>query len=119
MQTYTQRLQPLARALRKHQTDTEQCLWRHLRRRQIGGVRFYRQRPILDYIVDFYCPAASLVVEVDGSQHFELANTARDQERSRRLKAEGLRVLRFDDRQVLKETPAVMEVIRKVAAERL
>ncbi|HET7588056.1 MAG TPA: DUF559 domain-containing protein [Gammaproteobacteria bacterium] len=119
MQRYSQRLEPLARALRKNQTDAEQCLWRHLRRRRLAGVRFYRQRPILDYIVDFYCPAAKLVVELDGSQHFEAEGRAQDAKRTARLNAAGLRVLRFDDRQVLKETAAVLEVIRRVVVERL
>lgn len=52
------------------QTDTEQLLWSRLRNKKILGLRFYRQKPILNYIVDFYCPAANLVIECDGVQHF-------------------------------------------------
>lgn len=83
------------------------------------GLRFYRQRPVLDYIVDFYCPAAKLVIELDGSQHFETKKVARDLRRTQRLNEEGLLVLRFDDRQVLTETTAVLEAIREAVTKRL
>ena len=52
-------------------TDAERTLWQRLRRRQIHGLQFYRQKPLLNYIVDFYCPQAALVIELDGSQHLE------------------------------------------------
>jgi very-short-patch-repair endonuclease len=119
VQSYPGRLKPFARSLRNNQTDAEQCLWRRLRRNQIVGIRFYRQRPILDYVVDFYCPAARLVIELDGSQHFEAQGQAHDRRRTKRLEASGLRLLRFDDRQALKETSAVLEVIRRVVVERV
>ena len=51
-------------------TDAEQLLWQRLRRKQILGLQFYRQKPILNFIVDFYCPSVSLVIECDGGQHF-------------------------------------------------
>jgi len=92
-------------------TDAEQVLWQRLRRKQIFGVQFYRQKPLLEYIVDFYCPAARLVVEVDGSQHALPENMAQDERRDRSLAGSGLKVLRFDDRQVLLETDAVVATI--------
>ena len=52
-------------------TDAERMLWQRLRRKQIHGLQFYRQKPLLSYIVDFYCPQAALVIELDGSQHLE------------------------------------------------
>jgi len=67
-QSTTQRQSPLTA---NDLTDAEQRLWARLRRKQILGVQFYRQKPIGNYIADFYAPAAQLVVEVDGSQHFE------------------------------------------------
>ena len=102
---------PLARELRKNMTDAEQSLWKRLRRQQVLGVQFYRQKPLAGYIVDFYCAAAMLVVELDGSQHHQPDAQQYDETRTRTLEAMGLRVLRFDNRQVLLELEAVMPVI--------
>ena len=111
---FAARLKSNASILRKRQTDAEQCLWRHLRRDQLG-VRFLRQRPLGQYIVDFYAPKARLVIELDGSQHVDdPAQREKDKCRDAWLSSRGLRVLRFDDRQVLTETQAVLEVIFNV-----
>jgi very-short-patch-repair endonuclease len=80
-------------------------------------VQFYRQRPIGNYIVDFYAPSAQLVVEVDGAQHAEPKQAKRDTQRSGFLESLGLRVLRFDDRQVLLETDAVLGEIYRAVEE--
>ena len=109
-QRYPRGRHTLARDLRSNATDAEICLWQSLRRRQLGW-RFHRQRPIGDYIVDFYCPAASLVIEVDGSQHFEAPGLKRDQGRDAYLVDRGLKVLRFDNREVLLQHDAVLEKI--------
>lgn len=100
-------------------TDAEQLLWYRLRRRQIEGVRFYRQKPLAIYVVDFYATAARLVVEVDGGQHFGPDALAADRRREAVLAAIGLRVLRFDNRQVLLETEAVMAAIWAVVRKRM
>ncbi len=111
---FATRLKPNASNLRKRQTEAEQCLWRHLRRDQLG-VRFLRQRPLGQYIVDFYAPKARLVIELDGSQHVDdPVQREKDKCRDAWLNSRGLRVLRFDDRQVLTETQAVLEVIFSV-----
>jgi very-short-patch-repair endonuclease len=89
-----------------------------LRSKQLSGVRFYRQRPLLDYIVDFYCPQVRLVIEIDGGQHFNEEGIRADRIRDARLITAGLKVLRFDNRQVLAETDAVMEAITRVVMER-
>ena len=94
-------------------------LWRRLRGKQVLGVRFYRQRPLLGYVVDFYCPAATLVVEVDGGQHFEIAGKAADQSRDQRLREAGLKVLRFSNREVMREPSGVLETIVRVVERRL
>jgi len=73
---------------------------------------------LLSYTVDFYCPAAKLVIELDGSQHFEADRLLNDQSRDAALARAGLHVLRFDNRQVLLEMQAVLEVINEVAATR-
>lgn len=113
MLPYEKRLKQNSRALRSNMTEAEQALWYYLRRKQINGWQFYRQKPLGRYIVDFYCPAARLVVELDGSQHFESEHAQADQVRDQYLAGLGLRVLRFDNRQVLLETEAVVEVIGK------
>nr|WP_305906569.1 endonuclease domain-containing protein [Methylomarinum sp. Ch1-1]MDP4519258.1 endonuclease domain-containing protein [Methylomarinum sp. Ch1-1] len=111
---YDKALKANSRALRSNLTDAEQKLWQGLRRKQINGWQFYRQKPIGPYIVDFYCAAARLVVELDGSQHFEAQHREADQNRDEYLRSLGLTVLRFDNRQVLAETEAVLEVIRRI-----
>src|SRR3989338_3636525 len=105
-----------ARSLRNHATDTERHLWRYLRDHQLGGHRFRRQVPIGNYIADFACLEAKLIIELDGGQHQEQAEY--DARRDRQMEAQGLRVLRFWDNQVFRETQAVLEVILRVLEER-
>ncbi len=107
-------LKQAARNLRSNMTDAERLLWLRLRGKQIVGVQFYRQKPVGPYVVDFYAPAAKLVVEVDGAQHFEGDGRARDERRDAYLGSLGLKVLRFDNMQVLKEAEAVLQVIYAV-----
>ncbi len=111
---YNRKLKERARRLRTQMTDSERALWERLRRKQIQAVQFYRQKPIGNYIVDSYAPKAKMVVEVDGSQHMESEQAARDLQRDAFLASQGLRVLRFDDLQVLKEIEGVMEVTVRV-----
>ena len=113
MQPYRTQLKPLSRKLRSNMTEAEQKLWFMLRRKQIQGLQFYRQKPLLQYIVDFYCPKAKLVIELDGGQHYEETNQKQDQARTNALNALGLTVIRFNNRQVLIETNAVLEVINQ------
>jgi very-short-patch-repair endonuclease len=119
MEDYHRALKEPARRLRREMTEAEQHLWRFLRRKQIHGVTFNRQKPLLDYIVDFYCAKARLVIELDGGQHFEPDYLQKDLERDRALAGLGLMTLRFDNRQVLSETEAVLERIRAVVEERV
>ena len=111
MLPYKRSLKTHARSLRANMTDAEQFLWQHLRRKQIHGMQFYRQKPLLGFIVDFYCPKARLVVEIDGGQHMEPERITRDRNRDGQLAEIGLHVLRFDNRQVLNEIEGVVEVI--------
>ena len=103
----------------KNMTESEQVLWERLRKKQILGVQFYRQKPIGNYIVDFFAPKAKLVVEVDGSQHMKVSEALKDKHRDEYLTNHGLMVLRFNDLEVLKETEGVMEVIFQRMAEQL
>jgi very-short-patch-repair endonuclease len=111
MLPYDPRLKGKARSLRVRLTDAEQCLWARVRRKQILGVQFYRQKPIGNYIADFYAPSVRLVVEVDGSQHCDPPQAEHDRRRTAYLKRQGLQVLRFTDRQVLLELDSVAEEI--------
>ncbi len=119
MLTYRANLKLRARHLRKNMTDSESVLWTRLRKRQILGVQFYRQKPIGSYIVDFYAPTMKLVIEVDGSQHMEADQAERDSDRDEYLRSIGLRVLRFDSREVLAETDGVVEIIYRTMGDRL
>ncbi len=112
MLPYNRILKPRARNLRREMTDAEQLLWWHLRRKQIGGVQFYRQKPIGNYIVDFYAPRAKIVIEVDGSQHHEPRAIEADVERDEFLSRLELNILRFNNLQVLRETESVLDMIR-------
>lgn len=100
-------------------TDSERVLWSRLRRKQLSGIQFYRQKPIGRYIVDFYAPKAKLVVEVDGSQHLEAEHIEKDKHRDRYLMTLGLKILRFNSREVLEETDAVVESIHQTLEMRL
>ncbi len=98
-----------ARTLRTSMTDAEQLLWQSLRGKQLEGFR--RQHPIERYVLDFYCPSAHLVIEIDGNQHTTPEGQARDAERTAWLKGQGMRVLRFSNREVLTNLEGVLTVI--------
>ena len=111
MLKYDSRLKSMSRNLRSDMTDAEQALWNALRRKQVLGVQFYRQKPIGPFIVDFYGPAAGLVVEADGGQHFEKDAQDYDNRRTEYLKSQVLSVLRFTNLEILNNLDAVMDVI--------
>lgn len=119
MHYYKPTLKTNARSLRKNMTDSELKLWSRIRRRQICGLQFYRQRPIGNYIVDFYCPLAGLVLEVDGCQHMQKNHAVKDKARDSFLKQNGLKILRFDNLQVLNQLDAVIDKIYQTASLRV
>src|SRR5690606_21176776 len=102
-----------ARRLRLEQTGAESRLWAALRRGRLG-VHFRRQHPLGTIIVDFACPSARLVIEVDGGVHRDTA--ARDRARDDMLRAAGYHVLRFTNREVERRLPVVLEAITRVLA---
>lgn len=119
MQPYNKILKSPSRELRSNMTDAEQILWQKLRGKQILGVQFYRQKPILNFIVDFYCPKAKLIIECDGSQHYTEDGLFADRQRDEALNQLGLRVLRFSNFQIIDELEAVCEFIYQVIEEKL
>ena len=100
-----------ARELRQKSTDAERLLWKHLRAKRLDGLKFRRQEPIGNYIVDFVSFDKRVIVELDGSQH--LCRKAEDDIRSRWLEEQGFKVLRFWNNDVLKKTEGVLKVIRE------
>ena len=106
-----------ARALRREATDAERLLWSLLRNRQFLGLKFRRQHPLRGYVLDFYCHEAKLGIELDGGQHAEPEQAARDAQRTRDLEEHGIRVVRFWNHEVLKETRAVLEAIMSAVEE--
>ena len=96
-------------------SDAEQALWYLLRHRQIFGLKFRRQHPFGDYILDFVCLENRLVIEVDGGQHVKQVEY--DENRTQKLQAAGFRVIRFWDNEVLKEIESVKERIWLVVQE--
>ncbi len=107
------RLTRFARKLRVDQTDAEKKLWRSIRANQIFGAKFKRQVPVPPYIVDFICDVENLIIEVDGSQHFD--NVEDDEKRTQFLQRRGYEVIRFNNIEVLTNLDGVLEVIgRKI-----
>ncbi len=111
MLSYNKRLKQFSRNLRKNMTEAEKLLWSKIRRKQLKGLQFYRQKIIGNYIVDFYCPESKLIIEVDGGQHYGTEGKNKDHIRDDYMKKTGISVLRFSDRDVLKQIDSVIEEI--------
>ncbi len=108
---YNPNLVTLARDLRKNMTLGEVALWRELKGKKLG-VRFSRQIPIDNFIVDFYCKDLQLAIEVDGSIHFEEGQQAKDMYRQYRLESFGVRFIRFSDLDVKNNLDWILEEIK-------
>ncbi len=109
---YRPYLKELARQLRQNMTPGEVILWQHLKKKQMGGYDFDRQRPIDQYIVDFYCKKLMLAIEVDGSSHDSEAAQQSDRIRQVQLEALGVKFLRFREEQVRHQTKSVLHTIQ-------
>lgn len=92
-------------------TDVENLLWWKIRNKQLKGCQFYRQKIIGNYIVDFYCPKAKIVIELDGGQHYTNEGELKDLQRDEYMKTLGLKVLRFSDTDILNNLSGVTEKI--------
>jgi very-short-patch-repair endonuclease len=101
----------LARNMRSNPTDAERKMWRLLRGRRLDGLKFKRQAPIGRHIVDFVCLEHHLVIEVDGGQHGYASAIVRDADRTAQLEAMGYIVMRFWNRDVLKNPNGVATMI--------
>ena len=105
---YNPQLVARAREMRKNPTVAERKLWGYLPN---FPVKFWRQKPINNFIVDFYCPKLKLVIEVDGDSHFTDSGLVYDEERTRILEGYGLRIIRFTNDEVLRNFEGVCEQI--------
>jgi very-short-patch-repair endonuclease len=112
------KLRTNARALRRNSTDAERILWSELRGNRLNGMSFRRQVPIENYIADFVCHAAKLVIELDGGQHFCNEGERADARRSTIIEARGFKVLRFGNHDVMANRVGVLETIATAIAER-
>jgi adenine-specific DNA-methyltransferase len=105
------RLRGFARTMRRQSTDAERRLWSILRDRRLGGFKFRRQHPMQGFVLDFYCVAARLAIELDGGQHLDPDGLRYDQRRAAKLTQCGVRIVRFPDDQLLKYPEAVADAI--------
>jgi very-short-patch-repair endonuclease len=113
---FRRRLMTRARRLRREMTEPERRLWYALRDRRLAGWKFRRQQVIGPYILDFYCPAASLALEIDGESHADRG--AEDLARQSWLIARGVRVVRLTNDEVLRDLPGVIEALVHVLGPR-
>jgi very-short-patch-repair endonuclease len=106
-------LKGLAREFRKNETSAETILWEVLRNRRLLGFKFRRQHQFGNYVADFYCHKAQLVIECDGAVHRANEQWHHDQDRDAYMVAQGLRVLRFSNEQILRNIERVLDEIAR------
>lgn len=110
---YKSYLKRYARNLRNGSTRSEIELWKELRAREFYGYKFIRQKPLLDFIADFYCYDLNLVIELDGYTHEFKETQVKDQRKDEALQEAGLTVLRFTDEEVFDDMSNVLAVIKE------
>ena len=110
---YNHKLKELARKLRNNSTFAEVLLWNELKNNKITNYDFHRQKPILNYIVDFICLELKLVIEVDGISHNNQGQLNKDSKRQNEIEALGLTFLRFDDDEIKTQIEAVVNYIKQ------
>ena len=106
---------PNARRLRRNTTDAEKLLWKHIRGRQLAGMKFRRQHPIGRYVADYCCEEEKLGIELDGGQHADEAD--RDEQRTQHIEKFGFRVVRYWNSEVLSNIDGVLDDIRLSAQD--
>jgi very-short-patch-repair endonuclease len=105
-------LKEFRKELRKNLTPAEAVLWTALQKKQLEGRKFKRQHSIGKYIVDFYCPAEKLVIELDGAEHFTLEGSEHDLIRDSYISSFGINILRYENRDIYNNLEAVLEDIK-------
>jgi len=110
---YNPKLKEFARQLRNNSTKTEILIWQKLKRKQMYGYDFHRQKPIDNYILDFFCYELMVGIEIDGYSHELIEVFEKDTKKTKRMKHFGITVLRFSDVQVLNEMENVLRAIEQ------
>lgn len=105
-------LKQFRKELRNNSTAAEATLWNFLKAKQLEGRKFRRQHSVENYILDFYCPAEKLAIELDGAGHYTSAGYEYDLERTEALKSHGIKVIRFENRAVFENLEAVLKEIK-------
>ncbi len=114
---YNPKLKEVARNLRNNMTIAEKSAWRMLKSKQFMGLDFHRQKPIGNFIADFYCSELSLVIEIDGVSHNDDEVKRKDEMKEQYFKSIGLNILRFTDDQVIGNWMLVENEIKKFISE--
>lgn len=109
----------IARKLRQDQTNAEKLLWERLRRKDLNGFKFKRQHGFGNYIVDFYCSKAKLIIELDGKIHDKKEQKEKDKIREEDLIVHGFKVIRFKNSEVENDIEKVLKKIKKAVIGRL
>jgi very-short-patch-repair endonuclease len=105
-------LKETRKALRNNLTPAEAALWKFLQHSNLEGRKFRRQHSISYYILDFYCPAERLAVELDGAHHFTASGADYDEERTKFLNSQNIRVVRFENKMIFEQPETVLETIK-------
>ena len=114
MRTFNRKyLKQRRKDLRNKPTQAEAFLWGHLKGSQLEGRKFRRQSSIKSFIVDFYCPEEKLVVELDGDLHFDDEVIKEDEERTKKIEEQGIKVIRFENQEVLLNLESVLSEIKR------
>ncbi len=109
---YNKNLKQYSKDLRNSSTKSEILLWTRLRKKQICGIKFSRQKPLLNYIVDFYALKVKLVIEIDGFTHDEVKNDY-DTRRQKDLENLGLKIMRFNDQEIYNNLDGIISTIEQ------
>lgn len=114
---YNRNLKQISRDLRNRSTLGEILLWKQLRARSMMGYQFYRQKPLDNYIIDFYCPALKLIIEIDGLYHGSEEDVVKDDTRQKKLEEWSLNFLRFTETEVRKDMINVLRTLENYIFE--
>lgn len=113
MRTFNKKnLKDKRKSLRNNPTQAEAFLWGYLKNSQLEGRKFRRQSSIKNYIVDFYCAEEKLVIELDGDFHFDEKAMKEDKKRTKKIEEEGIKVIRFENQEVLLNLDKVLIEIK-------
>ena len=106
-------LKDCRRKLRKNMTPAEATLWNFLKAGQLKGTHWRRQYSVSDYILDFYCPIYKLCIELDGQEHYTMQGDTRDFDRTEFLNSKGIKVIRFENKEIWENPEQVLETIKQ------